>query len=84
MTTGKGKVDLKDSNIRPMEIFMCSVVRAGALPLWCGVDGGCRSWDEPAGRAAGGVAERGSREGTNPAQKKGKGVLSWWHLCAHM
>ncbi|GAB4820719.1 hypothetical protein N2152v2_007765 [Parachlorella kessleri] len=27
MTTGKGKVDLKDSNIRPMEIFMCSVVR---------------------------------------------------------
>lgn len=26
-TTGKGKVDLKDSNIRPIEIFMCSVVR---------------------------------------------------------
>ena len=26
-TTGKGKVDLKDSNIRPAEIFMCSVVR---------------------------------------------------------
>lgn len=27
MTTGKGKVDLKDSGIRPVEIFMCSVVR---------------------------------------------------------
>ncbi|KAH7618736.1 putative GTP-binding protein SAR1A [Nannochloris sp. 'desiccata'] len=27
LTTGKGKVDLKDSNIRPVEIFMCSVVR---------------------------------------------------------
>jgi hypothetical protein len=25
-TTGKGKIDLKDSNIRPIEIFMCSVV----------------------------------------------------------
>jgi GTP-binding protein SAR1 len=27
LTTGKGKVDLRDSNIRPIEIFMCSVVR---------------------------------------------------------
>jgi GTP-binding protein SAR1 len=27
LTTGKGKVDLKDSGIRPIEIFMCSVVR---------------------------------------------------------
>lgn len=27
MTTGKGKVSLKDSNIRPIEVFMCSVVR---------------------------------------------------------
>jgi len=27
LTTGKGKVDLKESNIRPIEIFMCSVVR---------------------------------------------------------
>lgn len=27
-TTGKGKADLKDSNIRPIEVFMCSVVRA--------------------------------------------------------
>ena len=26
-TTGKGKADLKDSNIRPIEVFMCSVVR---------------------------------------------------------
>ncbi|KAL4442972.1 hypothetical protein ABPG77_008463 [Micractinium sp. CCAP 211/92] len=26
-TTGKGKVDMKDSAIRPVEIFMCSVVR---------------------------------------------------------
>lgn len=25
-TTGKGKVDLKESNIRPIEVFMCSVV----------------------------------------------------------
>lgn len=27
MTTGKGKQDLKESGIRPVEIFMCSVVR---------------------------------------------------------
>ena len=27
MTTGKGKVDLKESGIRPIEIFCCSVVR---------------------------------------------------------
>lgn len=42
-TTGKGKADLKDSNIRPIEVFMCSVVRpffmlhqpgsAGAAPI---------------------------------------------------
>eukprot|EP00803_Ostreobium_quekettii_P010139 evm.model.scf_2758.2 EVM.evm.TU.scf_2758.2 scf_2758:8538-12182(-) len=27
MTTGKGKVSLAESNIRPIEIFMCSVVK---------------------------------------------------------
>lgn len=27
MTTGKGTVNLKDSNIRPIEVFMCSIVR---------------------------------------------------------
>lgn len=32
-TTGKGKVDLKDSNIRPIEIFMCSVVRTCCFPI---------------------------------------------------
>lgn len=26
-TTGKGKVSLKDTNIRAIEVFMCSVVR---------------------------------------------------------
>ena len=26
-TSGKGKVELKDSSMRPIEIFMCSVVR---------------------------------------------------------
>ncbi|KAK1288624.1 GTP-binding protein SAR1A [Acorus calamus] len=26
-TTGKGKVDLDDSNVRPLEVFMCSIVR---------------------------------------------------------
>ncbi|KAH7288570.1 hypothetical protein KP509_31G032100 [Ceratopteris richardii] len=26
-TTGKGKVNLADSNIRPIEVFMCSIVR---------------------------------------------------------
>lgn len=26
-TTGKGRVSLTDSNVRPMEVFMCSVVR---------------------------------------------------------
>lgn len=33
-TTGKGKVDLKDTGMRPMEVFMCSVVRG------CSVCGG--------------------------------------------
>lgn len=32
-TTGKGKIDLKDSNIRPIEIFMCSVVRPAAAKV---------------------------------------------------
>lgn len=27
-TSGKGKVDLKNSDIRPIEVFMCSVVRS--------------------------------------------------------
>ena len=27
LTSGKGKVDLKESNMRPIEVFMCSVVR---------------------------------------------------------
>uniref|UniRef100_A0ACD5Y6P0 Uncharacterized protein n=1 Tax=Avena sativa TaxID=4498 RepID=A0ACD5Y6P0_AVESA len=26
-TTGKGKVSLRESNIRPLEVFMCSIVR---------------------------------------------------------
>ncbi|XP_034672458.1 GTP-binding protein SAR1A [Vitis riparia] len=26
-TTGKGKVSLADSNVRPLEVFMCSIVR---------------------------------------------------------
>ncbi|KAL6010893.1 GTP-binding protein SAR1a [Asimina triloba] len=26
-TTGKGKVNLEDSNVRPLELFMCSIVR---------------------------------------------------------
>ncbi|KAF3779745.1 hypothetical protein EJ110_NYTH40710 [Nymphaea thermarum] len=26
-TTGKGKVNLIDSNVRPLEVFMCSIVR---------------------------------------------------------
>lgn len=31
-TSGKGKVELKDSSMRPIEIFMCSVVSL-ALPF---------------------------------------------------
>lgn len=27
LTTGKGKVSLADSNVRPLEVFMCSIVR---------------------------------------------------------
>ena len=27
VTTGKGKVDLTDTNVRPIEVFMCSIVR---------------------------------------------------------
>lgn len=26
-TTGKGKVNMADSNVRPLEVFMCSIVR---------------------------------------------------------
>ncbi|GKV31379.1 hypothetical protein SLEP1_g40073 [Rubroshorea leprosula] len=26
-TTGKGKVNLEDTNVRPLEVFMCSIVR---------------------------------------------------------
>lgn len=26
-TTGKGKVNLTDSNVRPVEVYMCSIVR---------------------------------------------------------
>ena len=26
-TTGKGKVNLGDTNVRPIEVFMCSIVR---------------------------------------------------------
>ena len=26
-TTGKGKVNLANSNVRPLEVFMCSIVR---------------------------------------------------------
>ena len=37
MTSGKGKVDLRDSSMRPCEVFMCSVVRL--LP-WGGGGGG--------------------------------------------
>ena len=32
-TTGKGKVALTDTNMRPIEVFMCSVVRAWGEPL---------------------------------------------------
>ena len=35
MTTGKGKVNLKESNIRPIEIFMCSVVCHLPDLFWC-------------------------------------------------
>lgn len=31
-TTGKGNVKLSDSNMRPIEVFMCSVVRPCSLP----------------------------------------------------
>lgn len=27
LTTGKGKVDLAESKVRPLEVFMCSIVR---------------------------------------------------------
>lgn len=27
VTTGKGKVNLADSSVRPLEVFMCSIVR---------------------------------------------------------
>ena len=33
-TSGKGKSDQKDSGMRPIEIFMCSVVSQVAVLLW--------------------------------------------------
>ena len=33
-TSGKGKVELKDSSMRPIEIFMCSVVSLEALSVY--------------------------------------------------
>lgn len=33
-TSGKGKVDLKGQDIRPIEVFMCSVVRLLSLPVF--------------------------------------------------
>ena len=33
-TSGKGKSDQKDSGMRPIEIFMCSVVSQCAVLLW--------------------------------------------------
>ncbi len=42
-TSGKGKVELKDSSMRPIEIFMCSVVsiavaRVVNCTLWAAGD----------------------------------------------
>ncbi|KAK4854710.1 hypothetical protein QYF36_000353 [Acer negundo] len=35
-TTGKGKVNLTDSSVRPLEVFMCSIVRKmGYAPVKC-------------------------------------------------
>lgn len=34
-TSGKGKVELKDSSMRPIEIFMCSVVRLQTILNIC-------------------------------------------------
>ena len=39
-TSGKGKVELKDSSMRPIEIFMCSVVSL-ALPFAIVLAGCC-------------------------------------------
>ena len=33
-TSGKGKVDLKNSDIRPIEVFMCSVVSGPLHPSY--------------------------------------------------
>ena len=53
-TTGKGKVDLKDTNVRPIEVFMCSVVRPvdrGALVNTARFQA-CESVAEPRGCTA--------------------------------
>ncbi|KAL8061547.1 hypothetical protein ABFX02_02G092800 [Erythranthe guttata] len=33
ITTGKGKVNLAESNVRPIEVFMCSIVRKMAMEM---------------------------------------------------
>ncbi|RVW49999.1 GTP-binding protein SAR1A [Vitis vinifera] len=32
-TTGKGKVNLANSNVRPLEVFMCSIVRKWVMEM---------------------------------------------------
>ncbi len=39
-TSGKGKVELKDSSMRPIEIFMCSVVSIAVASVV-----NCNLWD---------------------------------------
>ena len=58
LTTGKGKVDLKDSNIRPIEIFMCSVVSATPLRPRCHDARNAAPWWPPRSSVLGPLQQR--------------------------
>ncbi len=40
-TTGKGKVPVTENSLRPIEIFMCSVVSYVFILIWYGFNLGC-------------------------------------------